>query len=501
MHAYNKCPTTSAPPPETYDGYRWRYIAVWSVGWVALGGAIALLVLGILWSVPHRGSDHAMDPLTNSTQDQHPEGAAIAFPGMALCLVLFALMYRDAARLRYRSGSGLLGGLFGERSSLGPTTLKAARADCQKARMKGDMLTPVGSAWSNALAQRTTRGRRLYLTGMQGLVQDGTGRTWLAGTTLKTVQDSLAEEGLQLIGVPSSSYVTLGAWVATMAHGNSGPETTHGMIAVSASVVDQKTGIEIADVNPERLLDMFGQGSKRAKQFVVLTVTIDETVIKENMRLLRQGRRVSTLDDAEWALGKDTVMRAIFIGTTKTLALRWTEYREITDKPESILLKVWLFVFAGLGWGWAMPNYEDNDSSGKLSEEVYLFPDSLTPPQLYFQMILNIVNYEVYTSDIELTADKLLKITQTLNELHSAHGGRTELRTLGKLVYFDMAMWASPTAFRASFAALLALGVKKCAQHPGKYLHSEYDLACGGVKLVTPYEVETGNAPPVPLLL
>lgn len=464
------------------DDYRWRYIGVWSVGWLFLIGAIVGLGLGISWSTPQSSDAHGVTAATtSSTLDQHFERAAVTFPLAALCLVGFVLMCRDAARLRYRAGSGFFGGLCGEPSSAAPRTECELEAACKEASFRGDRLTAVGSAWSNALAQRTTRGRRLYMHRATCRVDE---RTWLAGATLKQVQNDLAAETppMQLIGAPSSGYITLGAWVATTGHGSSGPAATHDLVVASARVFNQNMGWSV-DLNAARLLDVFGQGVEAAANHIVLKVTLSSQSLCNNSILRRQGKRVQTLEHAEWALDPSSVMRAIFIGNSKTLALRWIPHDGLPLR-ESIVLKVWLFVFAAMGWGSAMPNYEGKDSSGKLSDETYLFPDSFNPAQLWTQMILNIVNYEVYTKDIKLDAKKLLEISTKLQELHTKYGGRTELRTLGGLVFFDMAMRAGDAAFRASFEALHKVGVCKCAQHSGKYLHTVGTAACGGVQIV-----------------
>lgn len=471
-------------PTETQkplDNYRARYIAVWGVGWLLLLGGVTALVLGIFFATPHENVAHGItDPATNSTRNQYLVQAAIAFPVMALCFLLFSLMYRGSARLRYRAGSGFFGGLFGEWSSFAPRTMEELEAACESARKSCDRLSAVGSGWSNTLGQRTTRGRRLYMHRATGRVDK---RTWLAGTTLKQVQRELASETppMQLIGVPSSSYVTLGAWVATLGHGNSGPAAAHDLVVASAKVFDQATGL-VLEMNASKLLDAFGKGANLASQYVVLSVTLEDGIFPDEP-VKRQGRRLVTEVDANWFLDKRSLMRAVFIGNTKALALRWIPHNGDAI-AESIVLKVWLFIFAALGWGSAMPNYEGNDSTGKLSDEVYLFPDSFNPPQLWTQMILNIVNYELYTKDIVLDAPTLLVVSERLQRLHTEHGGRTELRKLGDIVFFDMAMWAGRDAFRASFKALHDLGIKKCAQHPGKYWHTVATAACGGVDLV-----------------
>ena len=144
--------------------------------------------MGIFWSTPHSSDAQTVDAATNSTQDTHPERAAIAFPGMALCFVLFAAMYRHSARLRFRAGSGLWGGLFRERGSAQPTSLMQLKQNMVDARIEGRPYTMVGAGWSNTLGQRTATGRRMYMHLMSGRLNERDRRTWLAGTTLKTVR-------------------------------------------------------------------------------------------------------------------------------------------------------------------------------------------------------------------------------------------------------------------------------------------------------------------------
>lgn len=459
------------------DWYRLRYGLVWLFGFLSVSGGIILVVLSTMLAT---GMMHSTRQLFSATA---------GYSGALLLFVVFALMYLPAARLRFRAGSGLLAGIAGEWSAFAPSSLEELRENCQRARIEGTPLTVVGNAWSNVLGQRTTIGRRIYMRRMVGRVPGDENSdnpkaptTWLAGTTLKQVQYFFNQRCVQLIGVPSSSYVTLGAWVATMAHGNSGPKADDGLIFVNARVLDMATGIEF-EQNADRLMDMFGRGALRASQYLILSVTIGQYGLYENVSLRRQGRRVVTLDDAKWALDSSAWMRAIFVGDNKMLALRWIKNQSDDEKAENVLLKLWLLVFAAMGWGWAMPNYEGHQTTELVSEAVYLFPDNFQPYQLWFNSILNIVNFEFY-ANASLTPKTLLAISEELQQVHRRFGGRTELRSSAKLLYLDFALKESDAAFEAVFRALANLGLKRMAQHPGKYLFSRTHAECAGIELV-----------------
>lgn len=465
------------------DGYRCRFGTIWTL-WV-------LGALGVTALVPVCGR-----ALSNETARGQP-ATVLAAAGLALSAfvtVLLVAMFLPLSQLRFRAGSGVSGAIFGtcfERSSSAPSSIREVEELFSKQRNNtrlatADRLvpfsTPVGGAWACSLAHRFLLPfPRMYTHRLKGRVDND--RTWLAGTSLKTVQSVLAKSEEQLIGVPSSSYVTLGAWVATLAHGNTGAAFKQPLIRVSAQVLDKKTSITTMD-NSAVLLDKFGASEERANQFVVLAVTLPE-VVPRNQSLRRSCRLLRNADDAAWFLRRDTLMRALFVGRRASLGMTWTPLRpgDPTPSGAGLVDKLRVLALAGLGWG--APDLRDRDGMERVSDAVYHFPDTIQNIQNLVQVYMALVNAEFFTT-LALTPQTLVTIVQQLQRTHAELGGRTEIRVHADTVYFDVAMRESRHNFAAYFATLRKLGVAMLAQHRGKHRRVREEFEKAGLELVEP---------------
>ena len=338
------------------------------------------------------------------------------------------------------------------------------------------------------LRQQTARGPRLHTRRLVGRVPNQP-LTWYAGSEVMDVQKELKAMGLQLVNVPSYGSVSLGAWVATQGHGMTGGAFTHGPITVKAKVHDLLTGIETDD-GPDMLLDKFGRGEVRASQFLVLTVTLEGSqTLVENAKMLRQGRWLKTLDDATWVLRKQAQVAVMFIGSSNTLALTWEPHKGDDVSGGGLLMDAGISMFAVLGWGLSEPSGPGRDRTERLEKAPIFFHFYLSPIYIWFLLLTNLKNLELYTTDIPLTPDLTLKLTTALQGVYKKYNGRCELRFTGKITYIDLFFWSNAGA-RAVLHVLSAFGVKKCALHPGKYQLNRGWFACENIELVTPYDVK-----------
>lgn len=480
------------------DGYRCRFGTIWTLVVLEILGVTATLVVCI-WALV---DENIREPAPNQTAANN--GAATTLPSFVvpltvtafvLCAVAIAVligMFLPKSQLRFRAGSGIFGAVFGtyfERSSTAPSTasdvLEVLQTQLRRNQREGTRknITPVGGAWACSLAQRFLLPfPRMYTHRFKGRVRAGDDRTWLAGTPIKTVQNELAKTGKQLIGVPSSSYVSMGAWVATLAHGNTGSAFKEPLLRVGAKIFDKKTGI-VTDDNPAALLDKFGTSEERAQQFVVLTVTLPEN-IPPNQSLRRSCRLVRDADDAAWFLRDNTLMRALFVGQRAALAMTWAALRPGETKPSGAggLDKLRIFALAGLGWG--APDLQKKDAQEKVSDAVYFFPDTITNIQNLVQVYLALVNAEFYTNDLQFSDQSLLSATERLQRVHAKIGGRTELRIHNDVTYFDVAIRETRRNFETYLAALRELGVTRLAQHRGKHTRIGAEFTRAGIELV-----------------
>jgi len=479
-NVYVQCPT-DAPSPRARDWYRVRYIFLWLLPITAGIAFLVLLPWGIYAAVPH---DSDLHPHGN-----HGEQASAMIIIALVCFFFVLWMSGSAQQLRFRSGMGFFGGIGGESTDAAPITVAAIKAAVQQFRVMGVVPTVVGGAWSNVLRMESAAGPRLHMRRMKGPVP-GLDLTWYAGTECMEVNNALRKlkSPMQLINVPSYGGVTLGAWVATQGHGMTGRAFAHGPITVKAKVLDMRTGIETDD-GPEKLLDKFGKGSERAAQYVILFVTVAESpTLVPDAKVLRQGRWITTVEDAKWVNRKEAQVAVMFVGGSNTLALTWQPYIGDDISGGGWLMDIGILMFAVLGWGLGDPRGQGRDRTERLSKVPAFFHFYLSPVYIWFFMLLRAMNPEFYTSDLDLTPELTLKLTTELQDIYSRYTGRCELRFTGKLTYFDL-FALSPGAYREVLRVLATNGVKKVAQHPGKYQLRAEEFACAGLDLVTVYDV------------
>jgi len=473
-----QCPTEEWKPVPT-DWYRLRYFAIWSVPLAAFGGSIALIILSIAAFMVHDSDQHE--------RGNHPErGTWMLLLGLFL-LVLVIWMRGSSTQLRYRAGMGLFSGLGGASTDQAPTSLFMTKIYVQEFRNQGVVPTIVGGAWSNVLGLRTTYGPRIHMRRMVGRVPDER-LAWYAGTELMDINKELKEKGFQLVNVPSYGCVTIGAWVATQGHGMTGRAFSHSPITVKAKVLDLKTGIETMD-EPAMLLDKFGQGAQRASQFLILWVSLEGSpTLVPNNKMLRQGRWLRTQGDAAWVMRKEAQVAVVFIGSTHSLALTWEPYIGEDVKGGGALMDAGILMFAVVGWGLSDPSGRGRDRTELLDKAPGFFHFYLSPIFIWLFMILRTLNVEIYTADLSLTPEVLLKLTTEIQDVFKKYNGRCEIRFLGKLTYFDFLV-LSEEAVLAVCRILSMNGVQTVTQHSGKYCMRPEFFQCVGLELKNVYDV------------
>ena len=477
---YVECPTDTWPL-KPYDWYRWRYIVLWLLPISASIGFLVLLPWGAYILIPHNSTLHEYG-------SHREQGTTFVFVAVVLFFFVF-LMRGSAQQLRFRSGMGFFGGIGGESTDSAPITVAEVKKAAQQFRVIGVLPTVVGGAWSNVLRMESATGPRLHMRRFVGPVP-GRDLTWYAGTQCMDVNKALLKRDrpMQLINVPSYGGVTLGAWVATQGHGMTGRAFSHGVITVRARVLDMLSGIETDD-GPENLMDKFGKGEQRARQYVVLFVTVAESpTLVPDVKMLRQGRWLETTEDAAWIHSDEAQVAVMFIGGSNTLALRWKPHTGADVKGGGLLMDLGIVMFAVLGWGLSDPRGKGRDRTERLSKVPMFFHFYLSPIYIWFFMIVGAMNLEFYTSDLTgLTPELTLKLSTEIQAVYKRYNGRCELRVTGKITYFDL-FALSPGAYREVLRVLAANGVKRVAQHPGKYQLRPEEFSCAGLELVTVYE-------------
>jgi hypothetical protein len=463
---YRKCPEAQEPLRKETDWFRLRYVAVWTVGYTTFVGAVALFFVGVFGSTP----------LT----------AAVYFPVMAVCATTFFFMYLSSAQLRYRSGAGFFEGLLGARADFAPANTEEAEEVLKKVRKSSskERPTPVGGAWSNVLRMQTTDGPRIHTRKM--VDKDVDNLKFGAGIEVMDVNKILRKQNLQLVNVPSYGCVSLGAWVATQGHGMTGRYFNHGPICVDAVVLHMETGIVTLDT-PELLLQKFGSGAKNARKYLVTEVTLkgSPTLVPDGA-VLREGRWLSTVKDAEWILSANAIGAVLFVGNSNTLALRWTLHSGSKTNQSGWLMDVGITMFAVVGYGLSDP--KGRDRTQMLHDVPGFFHFYLSPVFILFLVLFGVMNAEIITSSIELTPDALYKVCSDLQTVYKRFNGRCEIRFTGRLTYFDLFAFSEKGA-SAVLDVLGRNGVEQAALHPGKFQLSQQLFCNAGIFLRTAHDI------------
>jgi hypothetical protein len=348
-----------------------------------------------------------------------------------------------------------------------PTTEDELIRACRKAHTNGN-LRVVSHGWSFYLAKLRATGSRVWTLKYVG--QKANGR-WKSGTALIQVKNSLAKQkpSMSLSHSPTMEFASLGSWIASIAHGHPGTETTGAIFnwLDKARVLHVPSG-KITDDGPVELLTKFGTRALEG-QYVVLDVLINPV---PNVKVVRGARKVTGVDDCEWWL-KGTHVRIMFIGSFGPLGIVWNRSDAIDglEKHPHFCSPFcfWLTVDAfgtlpccGVG------NLKRFDGWATLSGANSSINPPFYPIFSIWGQICCIYNCEIYVP-MTPTATQLLALIEDIAALHKKIGGRTEMRLDEHTVYFDMS-FSSVRNFTKYFAMLKkSHGVLQAAQHPGKF--------------------------------
>jgi len=264
-------------------------------------------------------------------------------------------------------------------------------------------------------------------------------------------------------------FASLGSWIATIAHGHPGTETTGDIFNwLTSARVLHVASKKITDDGPVELLQKFGTRALEG-QYVVLDVDINPV---PNVRVVRGARVIEGVDDCEyWLAG--THVRIMFIGYFGALGFVWNRSDDIDGLHEHPQLCApfcfWLTVdaFATIPCAW-IGNLRRFDGYATLANANGSINPPFYPIFSVWGQICCIYNCEIYVP-MTPTATQLLAIVEDIRALHRKIGGRTEMRLDNHTVYFDMS-FSSVANFTKYFTMLYqSHGVRSAAQHPGKF--------------------------------
>lgn len=330
----------------------------------------------------------------------------------------------------------------------------------------------VSRGWSFYLAKLRATGPRIWTLRFTGKLNNG---RWRSGSTIKEVARPLAQEGRAFYHHPTMDFASLGSWIATCSHGHPGVLTELHEWLTSARVLNLETG-QVTDDNPSELIKKFGSKTSNVTpedRYVVLDVKVNPVW---TITLQRSARLVHTVIDADWWLCA-THIRLIFIGTAGPLGIVWNKIdnSQQNTKIQSLprqrsALCFWLKVDCLPTLPWAsIGNVSQFDAIGTLGEANGGINPSFPPTMSIWGQICCVYNLELVVPWPSFGAAQLARLTAEVGLFHKTYNGRTELRFDSKVVYFDISLRSIPK-LKLYFSMLyMTLGVRRAAQHLGKY--------------------------------
>jgi len=344
---------------------------------------------------------------------------------------------------------------------------------CREAHRRNHGLNPsiVSHGWGFYLRKMRAPGYRVWTLKYTGKNDDG---SWKSGTTIKEVKRSLAQDGWTLSENPSMEYASLGSWIASVSHGHPGIETDNNsgtpLDWLSTARVLWISEGEIFEEGPVELLQRFGSTYLGNCPWVVLDVKLR---LVRNITVERFARSLKSSNDCEWWI-KGTHIRIMFIGAFGALGVVWNRVpkgQKTDDKHwhphRCASFCFWLTadVFSFFSCSW-IGNVKRFEGYAKLSDANSSINPTFHPLLSIWPQLCTVYNCELLVS-LSLS-DDLHMLVQKITQFHRNNGGRTELRTDGSVVFFDISARSKKT-FLLYFKMLRTLGVEKAAQHLGKF--------------------------------
>lgn len=305
----------------------------------------------------------------------------------------------------------------------------------------------VGGGWSAYLQHQAPE--EVVFT--QKMCGEYAPNVWGAGTTIREVQDTLAQRAQTLSAHPSILSATLGGWIFSGSHGSGGTLWTSSIDHVK--VWDQEARRTLA--GPPKRFFSDSKTDTEQRRYLILEVRV---VPVRDAWCQRTAFRVVTRLDAKRFLTEPSYLRLIFVNRREATCLLWTpEPSSRPPEPLNLSLPPYL-----LGLPAACPIPLPSDTRQRLNEANAFSPD---PPFFSGAVALAVTNFELFVFT-ELTETLLLQLCEAHKTLFATLQGRLDLRYGHGKLFLDYAIVGSSSPVFAMLAPLLR-GVR-IELHKGK---------------------------------
>lgn len=317
----------------------------------------------------------------------------------------------------------------------------------------------VGSGWASYLNKNIFTRREYSTRHLSGRYTNG---RWGAGTTIATLQKTLAKDNQSVASHPSILGATLGSWIFTHSHGNGGETWTRpfGTIAV----YDTHTCRVITLDTPQKVF-RDAKTIEEQRRYIILEVEV-KTV--NNDQCLQQVFSLNVDKDYKRFFEKNVLLRAAFVDANNSTCLTWTHTNETMTNLFAYVLPVGIFATKILPHGMTrcIPQkiWTQTMSLRQANNFVGFDPPYFTGVFAYL-----FTNVEVFVQQ-SMNAKKLKELCEHLQRFFGTQcGGRCEVRYEDTRICLDFALLTKN--YHSVFQSLEAFFGKgtRVSIHKGKY--------------------------------
>ena len=291
-----------------------------------------------------------------------------------------------------------------------------------------EYILPVGSGWSSYLNKNVVTQKQFFMRKFSGLYENG---NWGAGTTINSLQNTLAKNNKTVTSHPSILGATIGSWVFTNSHGSGGElwKPTIGSIII----YDTHTNKVIKKTNRFELFDD-SKSIEQQRRYIVLEAKINSV---ENVDCFQQAFKIIDIKDASKFFNKNTYLRAIFVDRHEALCLTWS-------KNENAYTNYFGYLFPpGIFCTKILPHVLVSFISTKVWNKKMKLRDAnnfgFDPPYFTGFFAYFYTNVEIFLN-ISLDSFLLLNLCENLKNFLHDKSGRCEIRYEGSKLFLDFAL-------------------------------------------------------------
>ena len=317
---------------------------------------------------------------------------------------------------------------------------------------------PVGGGWSSYLNKTIFTKKQFFMRKLSGRYENG---YWGAGTTIGTLQAELAKENKTMTCHPSIMGATLGGWIFTNAHGGGGElwKPTIGKV-----IVYDTHECKVITVNKKEEIFNDSQTIKEQRRYIVLEAEIKPV---ENVTCFQQAFVINSEEDARRFFSKRTYLRVIFINSSESLCLTWSDNKEGYTNYLGYLFPPGIFATKVMPHflTCCIPKYIWNR---KLSLRYANHSSGFDPPYFTGVFAYLFTNVEVFLT-VPMDSARLYDICEKLKLLLKKTGGRCEVRYEVSKLFLDFSI--NSQNYSTIFQELYKMfdSTTRVTIHKGKY--------------------------------